>query len=393
MTWGWQQPYDAALREKDPRRLAERLVIAEKVIVQRLQELPGPAHGLPEGRALREALDRLYAMYPHERHPPGQIQGEETDPVRRNWMRLALPVGLGLMLASATAWVAARRNDLSEARRMAAAAETQARRNSRTTIIPGAGDNPVIGAASHEHGSPGAAQSARGPNSITQNRMNGQRTDAQSKNPNISLEAPAGHGGSSVATPLTNAPETVPKASGNVANTPEAQVESARPRDSVDDSAVTAGRDSANHADVESRSSSASAAEPQDKLERPRGTVSVSASTYPSIRVPLQLRSEKSASAESLQIGESILRTGPAYPEEAQRQRVEGTVRLRAIVGKDGAVENVEVMSGPPLLAAAAVSAVRQWRYKPTLLGDRAIEVAEDVTIVFRLANATAAAN
>lgn len=387
MTWGWQQPYDAALREKDPRRLAERLVIAEKVIVQRLQELPGPAHGLPEGRALREALDRLYAMYPHERHPPGQIQDEETDPVRRNWMRLALPVGLGLMLASATAWVAARRNDLSDARRMAAAAETQTLRNSRTTIIPGAGDNPVIGAASHEHGSPGAAQSARGPNSITQNRMNGQRTGAQSKNP----EAPAAR----LDVPVANsvkAPDTLAETSENRANTPDAPVENVSRRDS-DGSAIIAGRDSANQADVESQSSSASAAEPQEKSERPVGTVSVSASMYPSIRVPLQLRSEKSASPESLQIGESISRAGPAYPEEAQRQRVEGIVRLRALVGKDGAVENVEVMSGPPVLAAAAVSAVRQWRYKPTLLGEQAIEVAEDVTIVFRLANATAAAN
>lgn len=388
MTWGWQQPYHAALREKDPRRLAERLVIAEKVIVQRLQELPGPAHGLPEGRALREALDRLYAMYPHERHPPGQIQDEETDPVRRNWMRLALPVGLGLMLASATAWVAARRNDLSDARRMAAAAETQALRNSRTTITPVAGDNPVIGAASYEHGSPSAAQSARGPNSITQNRMQGQRTGAQTKNP----EAPAARLDAPVAKSVVKAPDTLAETSENRANTPDAPIENVSRRDS-DGSAVTAGRDSANQADVESQSSSASAAEPQEKSERPRGTVSVSASTYPSIRVPLQLRSEKSASAESLQIGESILRTGPAYPEEAQRQRVEGTVRLRAIVGKDGAVENVEVMSGPPLLAAAAVSAVRQWRYKPTLLGDQAIEVAEDVTILFRLANATAAAN
>jgi TonB family protein len=217
--------------------------------------------------------------------------------------------------------------------------------------------------------------------------MNGQRTGAQSKNP----EAPAAR----LDVPVANsvkAPDTLAETSENRANTPDAPVENVSRRDS-DGSAVIAGRDSANQADVESQSSSASAAEPQEKSERPVGTVSVSASMYPSIRVPLQLRSEKSASAESLQIGESISRTGPAYPEEAQRQRVEGIVRLRALVGKDGAVENVEVMSGPPLLAAAAVSAVRQWRYKPTLLGDQAIEVAEDVTIVFRLANATAAAN
>jgi protein TonB len=67
---------------------------------------------------------------------------------------------------------------------------------------------------------------------------------------------------------------------------------------------------------------------------------------------------------------------------------VEGTVKLRAIVGKDGAVENVTVISGPPLLASAAVATVRQWRYKPTLLGDQPVEVAEDISIVFQLANA-----
>jgi protein TonB len=88
---------------------------------------------------------------------------------------------------------------------------------------------------------------------------------------------------------------------------------------------------------------------------------------------------------ESLQIGESISRTAPSYPEEAEKQVLEGTVKLRALIGKDGAVDDVKVMSGPPLLASAAVAAVRQWRYNPTFLGDQPIEVAEDITIVFRL--------
>ena len=62
-------------------------------------------------------------------------------------------------------------------------------------------------------------------------------------------------------------------------------------------------------------------------------------------------------------------------------------------MGKDGTVENVEVMSGPPLLASAAVDAVRKWRYEPTLLGDQAIEVAQDVAIVFRLVDVPDHAN
>jgi protein TonB len=105
--------------------------------------------------------------------------------------------------------------------------------------------------------------------------------------------------------------------------------------------------------------------------------------------VPPEFKSESSASAETLQIGQSISRTDPLYPEDAERQHIEGTVKLRAFVGKNGSVENVEVVSGAPLLASDAVDAVRQWRYKPTLLGNRPIEVAQDVTIVFRLVDAS----
>ena len=379
MTLGWQQLYDAALREKEPSRLAERLVIAEKAIVQRLQELAGSADDLPEGRALREALNRLYALYPHEHHPPGQIQDDEIDPTRRNWMRLVVPVALGLTLASATTWMAERRNDLNEARRTAVAAEMQALRNSRTTIIPHGGNIPGINAGSHEYGSPrDPAPSARDSHPIAKNRTHGQGTGPQSQNPNVSPEAPAARRGSYVATSTTKARDTTAKASDNVAYAPEAQVESALSRDSAAE---------------DSQSTSSPATEPKEKSERPLGTVSVSSSTYPSIRVPPELRWGATSSAESLQIGQSISRTDPVYPEEAGRQHIEGTVKLRAIVGKDGAVDNVEVMSGPLLLASAAVDAVRQWRYKATLLGDQPIQVAEDVTIVFRLADASDEAN
>jgi TonB family protein len=393
MTWGWQQPYDAALREKDPGRLPERLVIAEKAIVMRLQELPGPADDLPEGRALREALNRLYALSPHEQHPPGQIQDEETDPTWRNWMRLAVPVGLGLALASATAWMAVRRNDLNDEWRTAAAAEMQARRNSRTTIIPHAGGYPVIDAGSHKHGLQGTpAPSARDPRVIAKNRMDRLGAGPQSKNPSASPEAPAPRRGFPITTSTTKAPD-IAKASGKVANAPEAQVENARARDSVDKSLESTRANPAPQAAADSQSTSSPATEPQEKSERPRGTVSVSASTYPSIRVPPELRSGATSSAESLQIGESISRTDPTYPEDAERQHIDGTIKLRAFVGKDGTVENVEVMSGPPLLASAAVSAVRHWRYKPTLLGDHPIEVAQDITIVFRRVDASDEAN
>ena len=387
MTWGWQQHYDAALREKDPSRLPERLVLAEKAIVQRLQELPGAADELPEAQALREALNRLYALCPHEYHPPGQIHDEEKDPTRRSWMRLVVPIGLGLVLAAMMAWMATRKNDLNDSRRMAAAAELKALRNSQSTVIPEAGVNPAIDVGTHDYGSPGApAPSARDPRGIAQNPKDGQRHRPQDKNPNVSREAPAAPQGSSAA---SKAPYTLGEASDKLANAPPAQVESARPRPSVRNSAVSTEADAAAQAPQDSQRTSSPVLESEKKSDRPRGTVSVSAGAYPSIRVPPELKSESSASAETLQIGQSISRTDPVYPDDAERQHIEGTVKLRAFVGKDGAVENVEVVSGPPLLASDAVDAVRQWRYRPTLLGNRPIEVAQDVTIVFRLVDAS----
>jgi protein TonB len=58
---------------------------------------------------------------------------------------------------------------------------------------------------------------------------------------------------------------------------------------------------------------------------------------------------------------------------------------LRALISKDGAIENPQVMSGPPLLAPAAVEAVRQWRYRPYYLNGQAIEVETQITVNFTL--------
>ena len=64
----------------------------------------------------------------------------------------------------------------------------------------------------------------------------------------------------------------------------------------------------------------------------------------------------------------------PQYPPEAGRARIEGTVVLMAVIGKDGSVEDVRVESGLPILAQAAIDAVRQWRYKPYLLNGEPVE-------------------
>ena len=78
----------------------------------------------------------------------------------------------------------------------------------------------------------------------------------------------------------------------------------------------------------------------------------------------------------------------PQYPPEAGRARVEGTVLLMAVIGKDGSVKDVRVESGLPVLAQAAVEAVMQWRYKPYLIDGEPVEVDSRITINFKLSGA-----
>ncbi len=78
-------------------------------------------------------------------------------------------------------------------------------------------------------------------------------------------------------------------------------------------------------------------------------------------------------------------RVEPIYPLIARQARVEGTVQLRAIIARDGSVEHLEVLSGHPLLVHAASEAVRQWRFRPTLLNGEAVEVDTYITVVFHL--------
>ena len=75
----------------------------------------------------------------------------------------------------------------------------------------------------------------------------------------------------------------------------------------------------------------------------------------------------------------------PKYPPEAGRERIEGTVVLMAVIGKDGNVRDVRVESGLPLLAQAAIDAVKQWRYRPYLLNGEPVEIDSQITINFNL--------
>jgi periplasmic protein TonB len=83
--------------------------------------------------------------------------------------------------------------------------------------------------------------------------------------------------------------------------------------------------------------------------------------------------------------GSLIHRVQPDYPQIAKLMRLSGTVLLRAVIGTDGEVRQIEVLSGNPILAEAARAAVRQWRYRPTLLDGQAVEVETQVTVNFIL--------
>lgn len=80
-----------------------------------------------------------------------------------------------------------------------------------------------------------------------------------------------------------------------------------------------------------------------------------------------------------------IYEVKPEYPVLARAARVQGTVRLEAIIGKDGSIESLHVLSGPPLLIPSAMQAVARWRYQPTLLNGAAVEVSTDIDVNFTL--------
>jgi protein TonB len=75
----------------------------------------------------------------------------------------------------------------------------------------------------------------------------------------------------------------------------------------------------------------------------------------------------------------------PVYPPLARQARIQGTVRFNAIIGKDGRIENLTLVSGHPLLVPAATEAVKQWVYKPTLLNGEPVEVVTQIDVNFTL--------
>jgi protein TonB len=76
----------------------------------------------------------------------------------------------------------------------------------------------------------------------------------------------------------------------------------------------------------------------------------------------------------------------PKYPEAAKKARIQGKVVLSAVIGKDGTVETLSVISGPKELQQSALDSVRQWKYKPYLLNGDPVEVKTTVNVIYSLA-------
>jgi TonB family protein len=75
----------------------------------------------------------------------------------------------------------------------------------------------------------------------------------------------------------------------------------------------------------------------------------------------------------------------PVYPQEAKEARIQGVVKLMAVIAKDGTIQNLEVLSGHPILVPASLDAVKQWVYSPTLLNGNPVEVQTQIDVNFTL--------
>jgi outer membrane biosynthesis protein TonB len=87
----------------------------------------------------------------------------------------------------------------------------------------------------------------------------------------------------------------------------------------------------------------------------------------------------------AIQAANLVKRVTPVYPPVAKAARIQGLVRFTAIIAKNGTIQNLQLVSGPPVLVQAATDAVRQWVYRPTLLNGEPVEVITQIDVNFDL--------
>jgi protein TonB len=111
------------------------------------------------------------------------------------------------------------------------------------------------------------------------------------------------------------------------------------------------------------------------------GIISGTPTAVPKVATPQRVRVSQGVSQGLL-----LHQVKPSYPPLARQARIQGTVVLQAVIGKDGNIQNLKVVSGHPMLAPAALEAVKQWKYKPYYLNGEPVEVDTTINVNFTLA-------
>src|ERR1700691_459665 len=110
------------------------------------------------------------------------------------------------------------------------------------------------------------------------------------------------------------------------------------------------------------------------------GIISSTPVAVPKVATPQRIRVSQGVSQGLL-----IRKIQPNYPPLARQERIQGSVLLQAEISKDGSIENLHLISGHPMLAPAAIEAVKQWKYKPYILNGEPVEVETQITVNFTL--------
>lgn len=106
---------------------------------------------------------------------------------------------------------------------------------------------------------------------------------------------------------------------------------------------------------------------------------------------PAAVRTEAVKPVPRIQVGGQVLQgkliygPKPVYPQLCIKSRLEGTVQFTAVIGRDGTVQSLTLVSGNPMFVQVAMEAVRQWRYSPTYLNGEPVEVISPITVNFTL--------
>jgi protein TonB len=123
----------------------------------------------------------------------------------------------------------------------------------------------------------------------------------------------------------------------------------------------------------------------------PGGVVTATAAGTMTATLPAVSAGDNATPPARIRVGGNVQQTKlvsqppPVYPPLAKQARIQGVVKLNATIAKDGTVQHLEAISGHPLLIEAAMDAVRQWVYQPTLLNGQPVEVQTDIDVNFTL--------